>query len=86
MGLPRRFADERGIPHVEPCSSTKPPVKGKNVEIDSLDAALTRFYRHIFSLPSEQREKALQFHAVYLAYLVRLYRRKELPIGRYTPN
>jgi hypothetical protein len=56
------------------------------VELDSLDAALTRFYRHIFSLPSEQQEKALQFHAVYLAYLVRLYRRKELPIGRYTPN
>lgn len=56
------------------------------MEIDSLDAALARFYKHIFALPSEQQEKALQFHAVYMAYLVRLYRRKELPIGRYTPN
>jgi hypothetical protein len=56
------------------------------VEIDSLDAALARFYKQVFSLSSEQQEKALQFHAVYMAYLVRLYRRKELPIGRYTPN
>jgi hypothetical protein len=56
------------------------------VKIDSLDAALARYYKQIFSLPSEQQEKALQFHAVYLAYLVRLYRRKELPIGRYTSN
>jgi hypothetical protein len=63
-----------------------PSVRGKTVEIDSLDAALTRFYKQIYSLPSEQQEKALQFHAVYLAYLVRLYRRKELPMGRYTPN
>jgi hypothetical protein len=63
-----------------------PSVRGKNVEIDSLDAALARFYKQIFALPSEQQEKALQFHAVYMAYLVRLYRRKELPIGRYTPN
>jgi hypothetical protein len=63
-----------------------PSVRGKPVEIDSLDAALARFYKQIFALPSEQQEKALQFHAVYMAYLVRLYRRKELPIGRYTSN
>jgi hypothetical protein len=56
------------------------------VELNSLDAVLTQCWKQINDLPAEDRERAIQFYAVYLAYLVRLYRKKELPIGQYTPN
>jgi hypothetical protein len=56
------------------------------VELNTLDAGLTLCWEQIKSLPPQQREKAIQFYAVYLAYLIRLYQKKELPIGWYTPN
>jgi hypothetical protein len=60
--------------------------KETKVELNSIDADLTRIYAEIDALPPRQRERAIQFYAAYLAYLIRLYQKQELPLGRYTNN
>ena len=56
------------------------------MELYALDGSLTRCYQHFATLAPEQREKHLQFCAVHLAYLIRQYRDKKLPLGWYTCN